>query len=88
MTSEPTKNAALSSDGDGWVPTYEKATSLHIGPSEVLINGDRYYSEGRVVAALVRAYTSGAPVAVAYACDEILDTSGRLLGLVRDAARV
>lgn len=71
-----------------WVPTYEKATPLHIGPSQVVVNGESYIPEVRLVFALASIYkTSGNAVLVAKLCDEKLDRSGRLLGLVRDASK-
>ena len=70
---------------DEWKLTLEKAGSLHIGPSVVMVDGERYYSECQVVAALASIYreSTQAAVLVAHACDGILDPRGRLLGIVR-----
>lgn len=51
----------------------------------LVVNGEHYYSETALVAALVQAYHDG-PTVVAAMCDGILDRSGRLLGVVRQRA--
>lgn len=50
----------------------------------VVIDGERYYPESKVVTALASIYQKYG-VIVAGLCDDHLDRSGRLLGVVRDA---
>jgi hypothetical protein len=50
----------------------------------VVIDGERYYPEGKIIAALAAVYREHG-VLVANLCDDYLDRSGRLLGIVRDA---
>lgn len=51
----------------------------------VIVDEERYYGEGLLVAALAQAYYD-APQLIAAMCDGILDPRGRLLGVVRAAA--
>lgn len=57
-----------------------------ISPINVVVDEERYYSEQKVVTALAHIYNSGGSTQIARACDQILDPSGRLLGVVRDKA--
>ena len=52
---------------------------------DVVVNGDRYYAERKLIEALAVEYrfNPAAAVSVARLCDERLDPSGRLLGEVR-----
>ncbi len=56
---------------------------------KIEINGERYYAESEVVAALAAMYrlSTATAVQIADLCDKSLDPSGRLLGIVRRAAR-
>lgn len=49
----------------------------------VVIDGERFYPETKVVQALASIYKKHG-VVVAGLCDDHLDRSGRLLGVVRD----
>lgn len=58
--------------------------TLHV----VTVNGDRYLPEWRLVIALAGLYARKEAwrLPVAILCDDYLDPTGRLLGLVRDQA--
>lgn len=57
-------------------------------PLRVVVNDERFVSEAHLVASLAGLYVrkNEWKLPVAILCDDYLDRSGRLLGLVRDAA--
>lgn len=82
MSDQESAATRRAQDDTDWVMTAE---DLHIGHSEVVVNGVRYVPESRLVLALALLYKD-APAAVAHVCDGRLDKRGALLGLVRAKA--